>query len=560
MKIKVFLFLLFVSYHSYAVDFNEVISTYNADKWALQRKFPNNLSDTYFERFTKFYLDWKNTLEGIDFNSLTKDQKVDYVLLRNHIEKNIYFHGLAVKEFNEVKYVVDHAKGIYVFNENRKSGVNPKSDQLAATFNSTEKEIRNDILNLKNNKPFNSWQKAALAANIVDNLKEATEESYGFYNEYNPEFMWWMKTSHQKLIKALGEYQELLKKHYSNTLVKDDGSGIIGKPLGKEALLKDLSFEFISYTPERLIEEANKQFDWCEKEMLKASNELGYGNDWKKALEHVKQTYVQPGQWQEDVNGLALEAIQFIETRNLITVPPLAKETWRMTMLSAESQKISPFFLGGEEIQISYPTSAMDYDDKMMSMRGNNPHFSRATVQHELIPGHHLQQFMNQRYKPYRNLFDTPFWTEGWALYWEFNLWDKKFPRSPEDKIGMLFWRMHRCARIIFSLNYHLEKMTPQQCIDFLVDKVGHERANAAAEVRRSFMGGYGPLYQIAYMVGGLQFYSLKKELVDSGKMNEKQFHDTILQNNTMPVEIVKSILNGEELKKDAYSQWKFLY
>jgi uncharacterized protein (DUF885 family) len=60
-------------------------------------------------------------------------------------------------------------------------------------------------------------------------------------------------------------------------------------------------------------------------------------------------------------------------------------------------------------------------------------------------------------------------------------------------------------------------------------------------------------------MVGGLEFYKLKKELVDSGKMTEKQFHDTILQNNTMPVEIVKSILYGEQLKKDAQPHWKFL-
>ncbi|MFX8937956.1 DUF885 family protein, partial [Acinetobacter baumannii] len=89
------------------------------------------------------------------------------------------------------------------------------------------------------------------------------------------------------------------------------------------------------------------------------------------------------------------------------------------------------------------------------------------------------------RFKPYRN-FNTPFWTEGWSLYWEFLLWDNQFPRNAEDKIGMLFWRMHRCARIIFSLNYHLGNWTPQQCIDFLVDRVGHERANAEGEVRRS--------------------------------------------------------------------------
>lgn len=62
-----------------------------------------------------------------------------------------------------------------------------------------------------------------------------------------------------------------------------------------------------------------------------------------------------------------------------------------------------------------------------------------------------------------------------------------------------------------FSLNYHLGKWTPQQCIDFLVDRVGFERANAEAEVRRSFTANYGPLYQLAYMTGAFQFYALKR-------------------------------------------------
>jgi uncharacterized protein (DUF885 family) len=556
---KLTLLFLFITFNVLAQDFSEIIANYQADKAALQRKYPNALSDVYFDRFTKFYTEAKKDLEKINFESLSKDQKVDYVLLRNQIEKSLYFHGIENKTFNEVKFVASKAKAIYLFNETRKTAVNPNSDKLAADFNIVEKEIRAEIASLKSTKPFDSWQKAEMAADIIKELSKATEESYKFYFEYNPEFNWWMQAPHKKLMKTLEEYEGMLRKHFSNTLVKDDGSGIIGKPLGKDALQKDLGFEFIAYTPEQLITEANKQFAWCEKEMLKASNDLGYGNDWKKALEHVKQTYVPPGQWQEDVNKLAWEAIKYVEDRDLVTVPPLAKETWRTVMLSAEQQRVSPFFLGGEQIMVSYPTAAMDHDDKMMSMRGNNPYFSRATVQHELIPGHHLQQFMNQRFKPYRRTFGTPFWTEGWALYWEFNLWDKGFPRTPEEKIGMLFWRMHRCARIIFSLNYHLEKMTPQQCIDLLVDKVGHERANAEAEVRRSFTGRYGPLYQIAYMIGGLQFYSLKKELVDTGKMTEKKFHDTILQNNTMPVELVKAVLKGEDLKKDKVADWKFL-
>jgi hypothetical protein len=292
--------------------------------------------------------------------------------------------------------------------------------------------------------------------------------------------------------------------------------------------------------------------------MKKASKELGFGEDWHKALEHVKTLHVEPGKQPGLVKELAEEAVKFVEDHDLVTVPDLAKESWHMEMLSPEQQQRSPFFLGGEDILVAFPTNTMAQNQKMMTMRGNNIHFSRATVFHELIPGHHLQWYMNSRYRTYRGLFSTPFWTEGWSLYWEMLFWDNNFPKTAENRVGMLFWRMHRCARIIFSLNFHLEKMTPQECINFLVERVGHERANAAAEVRRSFNGGYGPLYQCAYMLGALQFRALHREVVDAGKMTNRQFHDTILKENNIPVEMVRAILTNQNLSKDFSTSWKF--
>jgi uncharacterized protein (DUF885 family) len=200
----------------------------------------------------------------------------------------------------------------------------------------------------------------------------------------------------------------------------------------------------------------------------------------------------------------------------------------------------------------------MDHESKVMSMRSNNYGFSHATVFHELIPGHNLQFYMNRRYKTYRSDFRTPFSSEGWALYWEMLLWDKNFHDTPEEKIGALFWRMHRCARIIFSSNYHLGKWTPQQCIDFLVERVGHERFSAEGEVRRSFTGGYGPLYQIAYMIGGLQLRALYNEVVATKKMTEKQFHDTFLQENTIPIEMFRAIVTDQKLSENYKTQWRF--
>jgi uncharacterized protein (DUF885 family) len=242
----------------------------------------------------------------------------------------------------------------------------------------------------------------------------------------------------------------------------------------------------------------------------------------------------------------------------MITIPPLAQDVWRIEMISPERQKTSPFFLGGEVLQVAYPTDSMSDDDKMMSMRGNNPHFSHATVFHEMIPGHHMQGFMTSRYYPYRREFGTPFWSEGGAFYWETILWDNGFHSKPEDRIGALFWRMHRAARIMFSLNFHLGNWTPQQCIEFLIDRVGHERANATAEVRRSFNGSYGPLYQVAYMMGGLQFRALHHEMVDGKKLTNRQFHDFIYTHGSMPVEMVRVLMLRQSLARDYTTQWKF--
>src|SRR5262249_48900524 len=96
------------------------------------------------------------------------------------------------------------------------------------------------------------------------------------------------------------------------------------------------------------------------------------------------------------------------------------------------------------------------------------------------------------------------------------------------------------------------------QCIDFLVERVGHERANATAEVRRSFNGDYSPLYQLAYMMGALQFRALQEELVGPGKMSLREFHDGILRAGNMPIELVRAILTKAKLANTAEARGRF--
>ena len=539
-----------------ASELIDLINTFKADTYALKRTYKMEESAEYYERFTVFYKDWEQQLGQVDFKGLSAQGKIDYVLLKNLIDKESYLLSLDYKSFKEIAHVTNFAEGLYKFIKDRRRGKRPASNELADLFTAAGRSVDQQMETLKNT-TFKDWMQAEKAAKSIGSLREGLKEAYGFYFDYDPEFTWWMEKPYASVEEKLKTYEEFLGKNYSDTSLKDDGSGIIGKPIGRNALIENLKHEFIPYTPEELIAAAEKQFDWCKAEMIKASEEMGYGKDWKAALEHVKNTYVPPGEQPEAITKLYDESVQFIEERNLITLPEMAKENWGMVMMTPERQKVNPFFTGGRDISISYPTKGMSQEDKLMSMRGNNPNFSFPTVQHELLPGHNLQFFMTSRHKSYRSVFGTPFWGEGWALYWEIILWNKKFPQTPEQKLGMLFWRIHRCARIIFSLKFHLGEMTPQECIDLLVNEVGHEYANAEAEIRRSFTTSYPPLYQLAYMMGGLQFYALRDEMLVKG-WTEREFHDRVMHENTMPIEMLRNLLLKKEISKDYKTNWKF--
>ena len=593
-------------------EMRAAIERYSVDRGSLARSYPVNMSPARRERFRKFYTEWLTSLQKLDFDSMSQDGKVDYILFKNHLEYELRQLDIQGKQLAEIQPMIPFANTIIDLEEARRRMEPINSAKVAAALNELRKQIDDRRRAIETglrpsrggdtNTTIEPIQVKKTVANravaAINSLRGNLRNWYTFYNGYDPMFTWWNEEPYKAVDQSLTNYSNFITERIvgirsettqptpqrgpgggqggpggaghgggfqrggggggASAARPGDSSDIVGDPIGREALISELRSEMIPYTPEEIIAIGEKEMAWCENEMKKASRDLGYGDDWKKALEHVKNLYVEPGKQPEMIRDLALEAIKFVEDNDLVTVPELARESWRMEMMTPERQLVSPFFLGGETILVSFPTNTMAHEQKMMSMRGNNIHFARATVHHELIPGHHLQGFMAARYKTYRSIFSTPFWSEGNALYWELLLWDLNFAKTPENRIGMLFWRMHRCARIIFSLSFHLEKMTPQECIDLLVNKVGHERDNATAEVRRSFDGSYGPLYQIAYLIGGLQQYAMHKELVDSGKMTNRQYNDALLKENRIPIEMLRAEITNQKLTRDFVTNWRF--
>ena len=585
-------------------DLALVVERFSADQQSLSRRYDATDSPAQRKRMRDFAADWRARLKELDFGKLNGEGKADYILLDNLLEHQLALLDRQDKMRGETAPLLPFSDRLLALQDARRELSSVDAPGAARILGQVQQQVDSmralfepapggggrggaaapdsAAPRVRVAPPRVSKTVANRAAENLDQVRGIVTNWYRFYDGFDPLFSWWVKSPYARLDSSMNRYARTLRERVvgippavSQQLAAGGAAGggrgggggagpasndgpIIGDPIGEEGLKEDLAHEMIPYTPQELIAIAEHEYAFSLSEAKKAAREMGFGDNWHAAMEKVKDTYVEPGKQPDLIRDLEIQAEAFFDAHDWVTIPPLAREDWRMEMLSPDRQKVSPFFLGGDQILVSYPTADMTEDDKLMSMRGNNPHFSHATVFHELNPGHHLQGFMQARYNTHRRIFSTPFWSEGQSLYWEMFVWDHGFDASPEDRIGALFWRMHRSARIIFSLNFHLGKMTPDQAIQFLVDTVGFERANAEGEVRRSFNGTYSPLYQAGYMLGGLQLRALHHELVDSGKMTERAFHDAVLEGGAMPITMVRARLEKLPLTRDGAAPWRF--
>ena len=166
------------------------------------------------------------------------------------------------------------------------------------------------------------------AAGQIGELRDLLRRWFAFYDGYDPVFAWWNKAPYKDADRALERLGTTVRERLAKVGATDRDT-IVGDPIGRDALLSELDHEMIVYTPEELISLAESEFAFCEIEMKKAARELGFGDDWHKALEAVKEKHVPPGKQPALIRDLADEAVKFLNDHDLVTIPPLCLETWR---------------------------------------------------------------------------------------------------------------------------------------------------------------------------------------------------------------------------------------
>jgi hypothetical protein len=364
--------------------FAPVIQRWSADRAALGRRYSVEYSPERLDRFARFTAAWSREVAAATPRTLDRAAQVDRLMLAAKLAHEEALLARERRLAGEMRAVLPFADTLFVLLEERRRLERPDpvvaARRVAWMADTLERAMRSLAPGAA------SRIVAYRAADATGDLRRQFEAWRRFHVGYDPLLTWRLAEPAKRLDTALEQWRTALREKVVGWKTGQD-EPIVGDPIGAEGLAADLALEMIPYTPAELIAIAEREFAWLEGEARRAARDMGLGDDWKAALERTKRDYPPVGEQTAAVRDMAHEAVEWVESRGLVTVPPLAKEIWRMEMMSAEAQKTNPFFLGGEVIQVASPTDGQTEAEKQMALRANNRHFSRATVQHELIPG-----------------------------------------------------------------------------------------------------------------------------------------------------------------------------
>jgi uncharacterized protein (DUF885 family) len=167
---------------------------------------------------------------------------------------------------------------------------------------------------------------------------------------------------------------------------------------------------------------------------------------------------------------------------------------------------------------------------------------------HEGVPGHHLQIALAQEAKGLPFLRSKMLWFgaygEGWALYSE-TVADElgMYKNDPAGRIGYLQSMAFRASRLVCDTGMHAKKWSKEQAIEYMHQATGDTIESITTEIERYCVW---PGQACCYMVGRIKIMELREKAKAQlgAKFNLKAFHDKVLLEGPMPLDVLEDIID----------------
>jgi uncharacterized protein (DUF885 family) len=322
--------------------------------------------------------------------------------------------------------------------------------------------------------------------------------------------------------------------------------------LGEErysALLREK--ELLGFDARELRDRGQAAYDELAADLTRCARELRGTDDWKAVLDELNEDHPRtPEEMRVGYEEWTERARQYLKEHRLVSFPAgeecavVPSPPFQRPVLAVASYMSPPPFsdkmLG--HFFVPFPPDGASDDEIQKRLASNSYPGIPTTAVHEAYPGHHWHLVMSKSNPSrLRQVYRTPYFSEGWALYAERMMREQGFFTDLRHEMNQFEATIFRAARIVVDTSLHMGEMSWDAAVEYMTTRTGLTEPTAKAEVTRYCAW---PTQASSYLTGCLEIVRIREAFFAAHRSSDtdalRAFHDGITSSGGLPIALAE--------------------
>jgi uncharacterized protein (DUF885 family) len=354
---------------------------------------------------------------------------------------------------------------------------------------------------------------------------------------------------------ALDGYRRFLRE---NLLPRSTGTWVLGKE-NYDYVLKHRWF--LDADADAILARGKRAFEETEALAQQVAQRIQPGaKHWTEVYEKIKDDHPAADGIKQAYQARIDAARAFVIERKIVTLPPGERvitidtpPAMRRSSPFGTFQSVDAFGNDLEGKLVLTPIEEwMTPAQRKDRLRSHHTAWIPIIAVHEAYPGHQVDGLKRQaNTRLLRKVVHESIMSEGWGLFTEEMMYEQGFLQGDDVRLTQLRNRLWRAARVIMDASLHTGRMTYEEAVTFLADKVRFDRYAAALDVD---MYTVRPTYVLGYLIGMQEIEGIRRDYI--AKYGEpsppSEFYDRLLSVGSIPPALVRESLFARKAEEVA--------
>ncbi len=309
--------------------------------------------------------------------------------------------------------------------------------------------------------------------------------------------------------------------------------------------------ELLGFDARGLRDRGRAAYDELAAELTRCAREIGETDDWKRVLDDLNEDHPStPEEMRVGYEDWTERARVFLREHRLVSFPEgeecavVPSPHFQRPVLAVASYMQPPSFSDRMKghFFVPFPPDGAPEEEVQKRLASNSYPGIPTTAVHEAYPGHHWHLVMSKSSASrLRQVYRTPYFSEGWALYAERMMREQGFFTDPRQEMFQYEATIFRAARIIVDTSLHMGEMSWDEAVRFMLEHTALTEPTAKAEVTRYCAW---PTQASSYLTGCLEIVRIREAFFAAHGSSDtdalRAFHDGITSSGGLPIALAE--------------------